>query len=264
MKPYYQDDWVTIYNGDNSVILPKLERNIDLCLTSPPYGGMREYGNKAWDFRTIAGWLSELLLPGAALVWVVGDETTEGSEDASSFEQAIHFKKIGFKLHDTMIYEKQEAFIACPNRYNQCFEYMFVFSKGKIKTVNLIRDRKNKYPNIKQHGTRRMSDGSLKPRLMPPLKEFGARKNIWTYGTGRGKSTDQLFAHEHPAIFPDALAMDHIISWSNEGDVILDPFSGSGTTLRAAKALKRKAIGVEIEEKYCEIAVKRLNQEVLI
>jgi site-specific DNA-methyltransferase (adenine-specific) len=202
--------------------------------------------------------------PSAVLVWVVGDAVINGDETGSSFEQALFFKKIGLKLHDTMIYQKDEAFISSTVRYNQAFEYMFVFCNGKIKTVNLIKDRANKYPNIKQHGTRREKNGVLRPRIMPIMKEFGARNNIWRYGTGRGKSTDQKFAHEHPAIFPDKLANDHILSWSNPGDLILDPFMGSGTTVRAAKQLGRKAVGIEIEEKYCEIAVNRLSQEVLI
>ncbi|MFA5419615.1 MAG: site-specific DNA-methyltransferase [Bacteroidales bacterium] len=264
-KPYYQDGAVTIYHGDCRDILPLLPKeSIDMCLTSPPYDGLRDYGNKGWDFKFSAYEIRDRLKYGSVLVWVVGDEVVDGSESGTSFEQVLFFKQIGMKLHDTMIYEKAEGFIACPNRYNQVFEYMFIVAKGSPRVVNLIRDRKNKYPNMKQHGTRRQTDGSLKPRMMPALKEMGARRNIWIYGTGWGKSTDQLFAHEHPAIFPDALAKDHIVSWSNEGDVILDPFSGSGTVARAAKFLGRKAIGIEIEEKYCAIAAKRMEQEVLI
>ena len=259
--PYYEEPGITIYHGDCREILPSLPP-VDLVLTSPPYDELREYEGYSFNFEGTADGIKEKLSDGGVLVWVVGDAVRNGGETLTSFKQAIYFQSIGLSMHDTMIYEKEGAFIACPNRYNQCFEYMFVFANGKPRTANLIRDRRNKYPNMEQHGTRRQSDGSLKPRLMPPMKEYGARKNIWTYGTGRGKSTEQYFAHEHPAIFPDDLAKDHVLTWSNPGELVLDTFCGSGTTLKAAKDLGRKAIGIEIAEKYCEIAAKRLRQEV--
>lgn len=260
-KPYYEEPGITIYNADCRDILPHLEP-VDLVLTSPPYDDLREYGGHKFNFEDIAQSIKQKLLDGGCLVWIVGDAVKDGNETLTSFRQAIYFQELGLKMHDTMIYQKMEAFISSKNRYNQCFEYMFVFSNGNIKTANLIRDRKNKFPNIVQHGTRREKNGNLRQRIVPIMKDFGARNNIWIYGTGKYKSTDQLFCHEHPAIFPDKLANDHILSWSNPGDIVLDPFCGSGTAVRSAKSLGRKAIGIEIEEKYCEIAVKRLQQEV--
>lgn len=254
-----------ILQGDCLVEMQKMpDKSFDLTLTSPPYDEMRDYNGYSFDFENIAKEIYRITKEGGVLVWVVGDSTVEGNESGTSFKQALFFKEIGFNLHDTMIFEKQEAFIACPLRYNQCFEYMFVFSRGKIKTTNLIKDRKNKYIDAFHHGTRREKDGSLRPRVMSLIKEYGARKNIWCYGTGRGKSTEQIFAHKHPAIFPDDLAKDHIISWSNENDNILDPFMGSGTTIRAAKLLNRNATGIEISPEYCKIAEDRLRQGVLI
>lgn len=263
-KPYYSDDksGITIYHGNSSEVMNFYEQS-DLILTSPPYDDLREYKGYSFDFESIAHKIHQCMKDGSSLVWVVGDAVKNGGETLTSFKQALFFQSIGLKMNDTMIYEKEESFISCPVRYNQAFEYMFVFSKGNIKTVNLIKDRKNKHPHIAGHGNMRQTDGSLTPRKMPISFEFGARKNIWSYGNGRGKTTDQIFAHEHPAIFPDKLASDHILSWTNPGDMVIDPFAGSGTVLRAAKSLGRKAIGIEIEEKYCEIACKRLRQEVL-
>ncbi len=263
MKPYYQDDWVTIYHGDCREVLPTLPK-VDLVLTSPPYDNMRVYGGHGFKFERVIEPIRLSLLPGAVLVWVVGDEVADGSESGSSFNHALRFMNSGLKLHDTMIYKKNPAYIQSVNRYIQSFEYMFVFSNGKPKTANLIRDRKNLYPNQKIHGTKRKPDGTTEKRFQKDSAVFGVRNNIWEYETGFGLGTAYKPAYEHPATFPEALAKDHINSWSNPGEVVLDPFSGSGTTLRAAKDLKRRAIGIEIEEKYCEIAALRMRQEVLI
>jgi site-specific DNA-methyltransferase (adenine-specific) len=226
---------------------------------------MREYGGQnKYDYIATIGALKSSVVDGGVVVWVVGDECISGGETGTSFRNALCFLDNGWLLHDTMIYKKNPSYIQSVNRYIQSFEFMFVFSKGKPKTVNLIRDRKNLYPGLKIHGTKRCPDGSLKARFQKPSAEFGVRNNVWEYDVGYGKVTDYKSAHEHPAIFPEALAKDHILSWSNEGDMILYPMCGSGTTLRAAKDLKRHAIGIEIEEKYCEIAAKRMAQEVLI
>ena len=233
---------------------------VDLVVTSPPYDGMRQYNGYSFDFESIAKELYRVTKYGGVIVWIVGDATVDGSESGTSFRQALFFNGLGFKIHDTMIYQKQEAFISCPTRYNQCFEYMFVFSKGKIKTVNLLKDRKNIYINENHHGTRRQSDGTLKAREMTLINEFGARKNIWEYGTGRNKSTKDTYSHEHPAIFPEQLAADHIKSWSNEGDIVYDPFMGSGTTGKMAELLKRNWIGSEISKEYVDLANERISQ----
>jgi site-specific DNA-methyltransferase (adenine-specific) len=262
-KPYYQDTAVTIYHGDNRSVLCSGIEKPDMILTSPPYDGMRVYGGFEFSIYEISRPIFGVLKEGGCCVWVVGDEVKDGSESLTSFKTAIEFCKIGFKLHDTMIYKKNPAYIQSKNRYIQSFEYMFVFSKGRPKTSNLISDRKNLYPGIKTHGTKRKPDGHTEPRFTKEMKTFGVRNNVWEYEVGGGKGGDTQF-NEHPAIFPELLAKDHIVSWSNAGDIILDPFMGSGTTLRAAKDLGRKAIGIEIEERYCEIAAKRMAQEVLI
>ena len=244
---------------------------IDLTVTSPPYDNLRDYNNEVtWNFekfQEIAKELFRVTKPGGVVVWVVGDATINGSETGTSFRQALYFKEIGFNLHDTMIYQKD----ACPfpetNRYYPMFEYMFVFSKGKPKTVNLIADKPNKrYGEKVASSTQRQPDGKTvkvsanKTDPTRTVKKYGVRGNVWQYSPGYNKSTKDKYAYKHPAIFPEQLAEDHIISWSNPGDIVLDPFLGSGTTAKMALLNNRNFIGFEISEEYCEIAEQRISQ----
>ena len=193
-------------------------------------------------------------------IWVVGDQTIKGNETGTSFKQALYFKEIGFKLYDVIIYAKNNITFPHKNRYHKAFEYMFILSKGKPKTVNLIEDRKNKYGGTHTWGnmTQREPDGTLTNKGQKYIKEYGVRYNIWNYTVGKGNVTKDKVAYKHPAIFPEKLAHDHIISWSNEGDLVLDPFAGSGTTLKMAKQLKRNYIGIEINADYINIIKERL------
>ncbi|MBO3635177.1 DNA-methyltransferase [Bacillus subtilis] len=236
--------------------------SIDLTVTSPPYDDLRNYNGYSFNFEETAKELYRVTKEGGVVVWVVGDKTHNGSESGTSFKQALYFKEIGFNLHDTMIYEKDSISFPDKNRYYQIFEYMFVFSKGKPKTVNLISDRKNKWYNGKKHikGHYRKMDGEkVRHNKQNLLKEFGVRFNIWRIPNGHQKSTLDKVAFEHPAIFPERLAEDHILSWSNEGDIVLDPFMGSGTTAKMAALNNRKYIGTEISKEYCDIANERLR-----
>lgn len=179
------------------------------------------------------------------LVWVVGDAVIKGSESCSNFKQALYLNSIGFNLHDTMIYEKNSAsFPARRNgsRYTQIFEYMFVFSKGKPKTVNLICDKENKWAGHKD----------FSGKLKNPVPDFSPRNNIWKYTTSFNDKTD------HPAVFPEKLAKDHILTWTNVGDVVLDPFMGSGTTGKMSLLNDRDFIGMEIDESYFNQAKERI------
>ncbi|WNF07431.1 DNA-methyltransferase [Brevibacillus borstelensis] len=235
---------------------------IDLTVTSPPYDNLREYKGYSFNFEQTALELYRVTKPGGVVVWIVGDETIKGDETGTSFRQALYFKECGFRLADTMIYHKTD--VAFPRfghkKYPAAFEYMFVLSKGPIKTFNLIRDRPNKLVGQVMSGTVRQSDGTVKPSRAngKTVSEFGARSNVWGYSTGKGKSASDAIAFNHPAIFPEKLANDHILSWSNEGDIVLDPFMGSGTTAKMAQLNKRKWIGFEIAPEYVELANKRL------
>lgn len=236
--------------------------SIDLVVTSPPYDNLRTYNDSLeWNesiWQAVIVQLKRIIKKGGVVVWIVNDATINGSETGTSFKQALYFKKIGFNLHDTMIWQKSTAPFQHKNRYVSCFEYMFVFSKEKPNTSNLIRDRKNKHGGIQVRGTERQPNGKTKKRTeiqkSKVVKEFGSRFNIWSINEVKSNTTN------HPAVFPIELAQDHIKTWSNENDIVLDPFMGSGTTGVACKNLNRNFIGIEKDDKYFEIAKNRINE----
>lgn len=253
-----------IYNMNCIDGLKLLEDNsIDLTVTSPPYDTVRNYVNDDFlnisDTQQIVKELFRVTKEGGTVVWVVADGVKDGDETGTSFYQALMFKEQGFKLKDTMIYIKNGGINAGSlDAYQQKFEYMFVFTKGKQKTHNLIKDRPNKY--VENRVTKKkQKDGTYKEQHFK-ASEFGVRYNYWIYDTGGGKSTKDKIAFEHPAIFPEQLANDHIISWSNEGDTVLDCFMGSGTTAKMAMLNGRNYIGFEISKEYCDIAEARLEE----
>lgn len=236
--------------------------SVDLVVTSPPYDDLRNYNTGKYKGNNYKGIIEELyrvLKVGGVVVWIVADQTKNGSETLTSFRQAIMFQETGFNVHDTMIWEKDTMSFPQRNRYENCFEYMFVFSKKSPKTFNPIEDRKNKYAGTKLHGTYRNVDGETIKRdekwCNKNVKDYGKRFNIWKQPTEKNNKTG------HPAVFPLRLVQDHILSWSNESDVILDPFMGSGTTGVACKNLNRNFIGIELDEEYFEIAKKRIEGE---
>ena len=249
-----------IYNIDCLEGMKQLEENsIDLIITSPPYDNLRDYNGYSFDFENIAKEIFRVTKEGGVVVWVVCDSTIKGNETGTSFKQALYFKEIGFNLHDTMIYQKDNMAFPDKNRYFNSFEYMFVFSKGKPKSINLIMDRKNKWAGTKTHGTKRESNGNLTRRKSYNMGDFGTRFNVWKYSTGLNCSTKDKEAFKHPAIFPEKLAEDHIKSWSNEGDIVLDPMCGSGTTCKMAILNNRKFIGIDVSEEYVKIAEARIK-----
>ena len=241
------------------------DNSVDLTVTSPPYDNLRTYqdDNFAWNFdifKSVADELYRVTKPGGVVVWVVGDAVDNGSETGSSFRQALYFKEIGFKLHDTMIYEKNSSTFPAKitsKRYSQVFEYMFVLVKGKKirDDIKLIADKRNKWAGWMNWGDRSQytQEGtSMKSGDIKPIPEFSLRNNIWKYAVSFNDKTG------HPAVFPEKLAEDHILSWSNEGDVVLDPFMGSGTTAKMAMLNKRNYIGFEKNHEYWEVSLKRV------
>ena len=263
-KPYYQDKWVTIYHGDCREILPQIpDKSVNLVLTSPPYDDLRLYGGQGFQFSDLPSMLYSILCGGGCCVWVVGDQVINGSESGSSFRQALTFIDNGFNLHDTMIFQKNNTSLPDGTRYGQEFEYMFVFSKGSPIIFNPLVDRKRKWMGNSRYTKKRKPNGDIVLFTRDQESRSNKRGNIWLYDVGFNKGSSNPITFQHPATFPESLANDHVISWSNDGNIILDPFLGSGTTCYCAKKLNRHSIGIEIEEKYCEIAARRCSQEVM-
>lgn len=232
---------------------------IDLTVTSPPYDNLRTYKGFSWDAEGLIAELYRVTKSGGVVVWIVADATVKGSETGTSFRQALAFKDAGFNLHDTMIWRKPHSGgIGSLNRYENVFEYMFVLSKGTPRHVNIIRDKPNKRYGEMQHGSSRQKDGSVRKTTgygKRRVAEFGRRHNVWDITPCKAPSE-----RRHPAPFPERLVADHIISWSNPGDIVMDPFMGSGTTALACLHTGRCYIGFEISEDYCEIAEKRIAE----
>jgi site-specific DNA-methyltransferase (adenine-specific) len=256
-----QDFKNTIVNGDCLDIIRQFEnQSIDMVLTSPPYDNLRTYKGYDFPFRPIARELFRTVKDGGVVVWVVSDATIDGTETGTSFKQAMFFKDIGFKIHDTMIFRKRNPIPQIyRQRYNNEFEYMFVFSKGTVSTHNPLMVpclhaglelNGTTYKNYSKHEQRRA-------KMAKPVKDEKIKGNIWEYVVG--KNLEDQEAKGHPAPFPCELARDHIHSWSNPGDLVLDPMCGSGTTCKAAKQLGRNYIGIDTSAEYCEIA--RLRTE---
>ena len=252
-----------IYCESNLETMARMpDKFIDLTVTSPPYDNLRDYNGYSFQFQEIANELFRVTKDGGVVVWVVGDAVIKGSESGTSFKQAIYFMQTGFNLHDTMIYKKHSANFPEKTRYYQLFEYMFIFSKGTPKAINLIADNKNKWAGQGSFGKSsfRGVDGVLVQKGKIKVKEYSVRSNIWEFANGYGFSSTDDLAFEHPAIFPEKLARDHIYSWSNEGDLIYDCFMGSGTTAKMAHLQNRNWIGSEMSKKYVEMANKRLEK----
>lgn len=254
------DRWLNkIICGDNVEVMRQIPDNcIDLTVTSPPYDNLRTYNGFSFDFKEVAKELYRITKDGGVVVWVVGDATINGSETGTSFRQALYFKDIGFNLHDTMIYRKINKPPLNHRRYEQEFEYMFILSKNRPDVVNLIKEP-CKFAGKINRGTVRNGGGDDLQRKHgegKPHKDFKPLGNIWSYAVG----TCMDNKGRHPAIFPEQLANDHIISWSNSGDLIFDPFVGSGTTAKMALLNGRNFIGIDISDEYCEIARQRLEQ----
>lgn len=252
------------YNENCLDTMARMSDNlIDLTITSPPYDNLRDYKGYSFDFESIAKELYRVTKDGGVVVWIVGDATIKGSETGTSFKQALYFKECGFRLHDTMIWKKINPMPVNDKRYQQSFEYMFIFSKGKPNTTNLIMIEKTGGTLKRQKNKMSTSQTGKNGELVNYTNYKGGdrpnktkKKNIFEYQIGFNAKGDKT---KHPATFPEKLANDHIISWSNENDLVYDPFMGSGTSAKMAILNNRNWIGSEISKEYCDIITQRIN-----
>ena len=246
-----------IYNEPNLETMAKMpDCFVDLTVTSPPYDNLRTYNGYCFDFENVAKELFRITKQGGVVIWIVGDATIKGSETGTSFKQALYFKEIGFNLHDTMIYAKNSYIPLTHNRYEQQFEYMFVLSKGKPKIFNPIMIPSLTAGTKRNRGRSKSNETTYAERLREEKTTVNSEKqkpNIWFYDVGENDKT------KHSAPFPEQLANDHIISWSNENDLVYDPFMGSGTTAKMCILNNRKWIGSEISNEYVELSKQRLK-----
>ncbi|MBC6425509.1 MAG: site-specific DNA-methyltransferase [Ekhidna sp.] len=246
-----------LFVSDCIELMAKMEKDvIDLTVTSPPYDNLRNYNGYEFNFENVARQLYRITKIGGVVVWVVGDKIN-GGRTLTSFRQGLFFQEIGFCMHDVMIYQKKNTPFMRSNAYTNCYEYMFVLSKGKPKTFNPVKMEtvRNGFEMLTHN---KLPDG-INKKVRKELKKEKNKTNIWTYAVGLGGTTSDKIAFDHPAVFPEKLAQDHILSWSNEGDLVFDPMVGSGTTCKMALLNNRKYLGIDISEEYIEIAKQRLE-----
>lgn len=250
----------------NKIIVGDCERvmatwpwnSVDLVVSSPPYDSMRSYrSGQRWHFLGVAYQLQRVLKPGGVLVWIVADETVNGSETGTSLNQALHFRELGLNLHDTMIWTKYLPGLM-GKRYTSCWEYMFVLSKGEPKTFNPIM-RKNKTAGTECRKNQRTKNGVVCTGHMV-TKDYSIEENVWRIQVGGTNSSKHPLQGKHPAVFPEKLASQHIATWSNPGDLVCDPFSGSGTTCAVAARMGRRYVGIDLDAEYCRNARVRIRR----
>lgn len=250
-----------IYLGDCCQLMKDFDSAcIDLTVTSPPYEALRDYNGFTFDLKRLIVHLYRCTKIGGVIVWVVGDQTVNGSESGESFRQALSFMEYGFKLNDTMIYQKEHPKPEITGyRYQTAFEYMFVFSKGTPKTFNPLKVPCKNAGQSYTSSTKTLKDGSKIGYNSPYIRQDKVKNNVWSYPVGYMQSSKDAIAFQHPAIFPEQLAEDHILSWSDSGDLVFDPFMGSGTVAKMALKNGRHYLGCEISSEYLAIANQRLS-----
>ncbi|MBY0522788.1 MAG: site-specific DNA-methyltransferase [Gemmataceae bacterium] len=233
---------------------------IPLTVTSPPYDAMRDYGGTKFQFEPIATELARVTMPGGVIVWVVQDQIVDGFESGTSARQRLFFETVGMNVHGTVIMAMKGCRYPRKQRYGQQFHYAFVLSKGKPRVVKVLQDKPNSAVGAVVANSRRFRNGDLTTTMKPKrIGPYGLRGNVWLIDAGNGRTTKDRFAYEHPALMPEGMAEDHILSWSQPGDLVFDPMCGAATTCKMALLNHRKYLGMEVHQPYWELACKRME-----
>lgn len=235
---------------------------IDLTLTSPPYDWIRDY-NGTFDpakfpFVRIAEELYRITAPGGVVLWITRDQQQDCCESGTSAKQMLYFKNIGFNVQTMIV----DSISARHRRY--CYgmppQFCFVLSKGRPKAFHPIRDKPNTEPGRIKSWSARNRDGRIRKGKPKEIPKYGRRSHIWLYPTGFGLVSDDPLPRNAPAPMVETVAGDLMLSYSNPGDLILDPMAGLGTTGKVAVKLNRQFIGFERVRKYCDVANDRVRQ----
>ena len=236
--------------------------SIDLVVTSPPYDNIRKYNGFAYNLHATGKEIYRILKEGGIAVMVIQDQTRNFGKTLTSFRTIVDWcDNIGFKLFECVIYRKYGSEGAWWKlRFRVDHEYMPIFLKGKkpqyFNKAPLKIPSKHGGKVMTGSGSRR-TDGKTNPRVTRAINPMKCRGTIWNYLMAGDKNP---LKRKHPAPFPDQIPIDFIQCFCPENGIILDPFMGSGSSGVAAKKLKRKFIGFEISEEYCQIAKQRIAQ----
>ena len=255
VTPYYADAAITIYHGDCLDVIPDLiEGAIDCVVTSPPYnqlGRLPGKGSGMWaESHGARGFLRAITQNGYP------DDMDEG---AYQLWQNLTFGLLYAKCHErsSLFYNHEERWRNGlllhpvdwfkPSGWQLRQEIIWDKAGGMMFNARMVCRFDERILWFDKNGRHKWN------------QESTGLGTIWHYAREQ-----QQQGKQHPTAFPSEIPKNCIAATTDIDDLVLDPFMGSGTTLRAAKDLGRKAIGIEIEERYCEIAVRRLAQEVLL
>jgi len=236
---------------------------VHLTVTSPPWDRMRTFkGNRlSWEmFCIVAAELYRITCAGGVVCWHVGEQVKDFAESLTSRRQLIHFvDEIGFSCHKTLFLDINNGNNGKMKQYPSP-QRVYVLSKGRPRTINLIKDIPNKcFGDYKSFTNYRRDD--FRERSEPAeIPEFRIRGPIWKYHTGTDNASEKYVRAGHPAIMPEKLARDLIYTWSGQGNLVFDPFAGSGTTLKMASLQGRHYLGFEIVSEFAALGNRRLSE----
>ena len=272
-KAYFRGDKIVIYKDDILKINSIPNNYVDLIITSPPYADQRKstYGGISpkkyveW-FLPITKELLRVLHQKGTFILNIKEKVVDSERHTYVIELIIEMKKQGWLWTEEFIWYKKNCFPGkWPNRFRDSWERLLQFNKQK--DFNMYQDKV------------RVPMGDWAKTRLKNLSEIDKQRDNSKVGSGFGKNVSNWVGRElayptnvlvmatessnkkHSAVFPKELPSWFIKLFTKPGDVVLDPFLGSGTTSIAAFQLDRNSIGIEIQEGYHKLAVKNINKQ---